>query len=195
MDVLPQKRGTEGIDGLDIRLIYQQQLPLEMAARSRATLTRNAGWRSSAPAGPPCRLRPIRFPPLPPARLTGRQRLRIRRHTPSPPPHPPAFPPELPPAAGSSGIITYTRAAAAELRQRIAQELGRRMAESPGDRHLQRQLLLVYQADIKTIDSFCTGSTPLGLLSSTSLAGRYSAPAGTISRPKIRFPSLSSAKR
>ena len=53
-------------------------------------------------------------------------------------------------------IITYTRAAAAELRERIAQELGRRMAEDPGDRHLQRQLLLVYQADIKTIDSFCT---------------------------------------
>ena len=40
-----------------------------------------------------------------------------------------------------------------------------------------------------------SGSTPLGLLSSTSLAGRYSAPAGTISRPKTRFPSLSSAKR
>ena len=53
-------------------------------------------------------------------------------------------------------IITYTRAAAAELRERIAQELGRRMAEDPGDRHLQRQLLLVYQTDIKTIDSFCT---------------------------------------
>ncbi len=30
------------------------------------------------------------------------------------------------------------------------------MAEDPGDRHLQRQLLLVYQTDIKTIDSFCT---------------------------------------
>ena len=53
-------------------------------------------------------------------------------------------------------IITYTRAAAAELRERIAQELGRRMADDPGDRHLQRQLLLVYQADIKTIDAFCT---------------------------------------
>ena len=53
-------------------------------------------------------------------------------------------------------IITYTRAAAAELRERIAQELGRRMADAPGDRHLQRQLLLVYQADIKTIDAFCT---------------------------------------
>ena len=53
-------------------------------------------------------------------------------------------------------IITYTRAAAAELRGRIAQELSGRMAERPGDRHLQRQLLLVYQADIKTIDAFCT---------------------------------------
>lgn len=53
-------------------------------------------------------------------------------------------------------IITYTRAAAAELRGRIAQELGERVTEMPGDRHLQRQLLLVYQADIKTIDAFCT---------------------------------------
>ncbi len=54
-------------------------------------------------------------------------------------------------------IITYTRAAAAELRERIAQELSERMADRPGDRHLQRQLMLVYQADIKTIDAFCTG--------------------------------------
>ena len=53
-------------------------------------------------------------------------------------------------------IITYTRAAAAELRERIAQELGRHIAEQPGNRRLQRQMLLVYQADIKTIDSFCT---------------------------------------
>ena len=52
-------------------------------------------------------------------------------------------------------IITFTRAAAAELRERIAQELTDRMAEHPGDRHLQRQLMLVYQADIKTIDGFC----------------------------------------
>ena len=53
-------------------------------------------------------------------------------------------------------IITYTRAAAAELRERIAQELSGRMADRPNDRHLQRQLMLVYQADIKTIDAFCT---------------------------------------
>ena len=54
-------------------------------------------------------------------------------------------------------IITYTRAAAAELRERIAQELSERLADDPGNRHLQRQLMLVYQADIKTIDAFCTG--------------------------------------
>lgn len=53
-------------------------------------------------------------------------------------------------------IITYTRAAAAELRERIAQELSRRLADRPGDRHLQRQQLLVYQTEIKTIDAFCT---------------------------------------
>ena len=53
-------------------------------------------------------------------------------------------------------IITYTRAAAAELRERIAQELSRRMADHPGSRHCRRQLLLVYQTDIKTIDAFCT---------------------------------------
>ncbi len=54
-------------------------------------------------------------------------------------------------------IITYTRAAAAELRGRIAGELSRRLAEDGGDRHLQQQLYRLYRADIKTIDAFCTG--------------------------------------
>ena len=53
-------------------------------------------------------------------------------------------------------IITYTRAAAAELRGKIAAELSHRMAEDPSDSHLRRQLLRVYQADIKTVDAFCT---------------------------------------
>lgn len=53
-------------------------------------------------------------------------------------------------------IITYTKAAAAELRSKIASELSKRLAESPEDRHLRRQLLLVYQADIRTVDAFCT---------------------------------------
>lgn len=53
-------------------------------------------------------------------------------------------------------IITYTKAAAAELRSKIASELSKRLAETPGDPHLKRQLLRVYQADIKTVDAFCT---------------------------------------
>ena len=53
-------------------------------------------------------------------------------------------------------IITYTRAAAAELRGKIAEELNRRIAEAPDNVHLQRQMLRVYQADIKTVDAFCT---------------------------------------
>jgi len=53
-------------------------------------------------------------------------------------------------------IITYTKAAAAELRSKIASELSKRLANAPGDPHLKRQLLRVYQADIKTVDAFCT---------------------------------------
>jgi len=53
-------------------------------------------------------------------------------------------------------VITYTKAAAAELRERIAQELTDRLAQNPGDRHLRRQTTLVYQAQISTIHSFCS---------------------------------------
>ena len=52
-------------------------------------------------------------------------------------------------------IITYTKAAASELRGKIAAELARRVAERPEDAHLRRQLFRVYQADIKTVDAFC----------------------------------------
>ena len=52
-------------------------------------------------------------------------------------------------------IITYTRAAAAELRGKLAAELASRVAQSPGDRHLRAQMFRVYQADIKTVDGFC----------------------------------------
>ena len=53
-------------------------------------------------------------------------------------------------------IITYTKAAAAELRSKIASELSKHLAENPRDKHLKSQLLRVYQADIKTVDAFCT---------------------------------------
>jgi ATP-dependent helicase/nuclease subunit A len=52
-------------------------------------------------------------------------------------------------------VITYTKAAAAELRSRVAQELSARLAETPNDRYLRRQTTLVYQAQISTIHSFC----------------------------------------
>ena len=52
-------------------------------------------------------------------------------------------------------IITYTKAAAAELRGKIAAELSKRVAEQPDNAHLRRQLFRVYQADIKTVDAFC----------------------------------------
>lgn len=54
-------------------------------------------------------------------------------------------------------IITYTKAAAAELRSKIAQELSRRVAQDPENRHLRQQMFRVYQADIKTVDAFCAG--------------------------------------
>ncbi len=52
-------------------------------------------------------------------------------------------------------VITYTRAAARELRERIARELTQRLAQNPGDRRLRRQTTLVYRAQIATIHSFC----------------------------------------
>jgi len=52
-------------------------------------------------------------------------------------------------------IITYTRAAAAELRSRIGREVSRRLAEEPGSAHLRRQALLVYRAQISTVHAFC----------------------------------------
>lgn len=53
-------------------------------------------------------------------------------------------------------IITYTKAAASELRGKIAAELGKLLGEHPGNAHLRRQLMRVYQADVKTVDAFCT---------------------------------------
>jgi ATP-dependent helicase/nuclease subunit A len=53
-------------------------------------------------------------------------------------------------------VITYTRAAASELRSRILDEISERLASQPDNRHLRRQAALVYEAKIGTIHSFCT---------------------------------------
>ena len=53
-------------------------------------------------------------------------------------------------------VITYTRAAAAELRARIMDALAERSAANPADTRLRRQQSLCYRAPIGTIHSFCT---------------------------------------
>ena len=52
-------------------------------------------------------------------------------------------------------IITFTRAAAGELRGRIMEELAERLAREPGNRRLRRQNALCSRAQIGTIHSFC----------------------------------------
>ncbi|MCR4615023.1 MAG: helicase-exonuclease AddAB subunit AddA [Clostridiales bacterium] len=51
--------------------------------------------------------------------------------------------------------VTFTRAAAAQMRDKIAAALAKEMQKDPGDAHLRRQSLLLPTAKICTIDSFC----------------------------------------
>ena len=51
-------------------------------------------------------------------------------------------------------VVTFTRAAAAEMRTRIRTRLRQALAENPGDTFLQRQMMLLGQAKICTMDSF-----------------------------------------
>ena len=53
-------------------------------------------------------------------------------------------------------IITFTRAAAEELRARIAKEIAEALAGQPDNAHLRRQTALLYKAQISTIHAFCT---------------------------------------
>ena len=52
-------------------------------------------------------------------------------------------------------IITYTKAAASELRGKIAAKLSERIAQEPENRHLQQQLQRLYMTTISTVHSFC----------------------------------------
>jgi ATP-dependent helicase/nuclease subunit A len=57
-------------------------------------------------------------------------------------------------------VVTFTRAAAAEMRSRIGRALRSRLASSRDEvasAHVARQLRLLDQADITTLDSFCVG--------------------------------------
>ena len=52
-------------------------------------------------------------------------------------------------------VVTFTKAAASELRLRISAALSNAIAESGGDEVLARQIALLPSAKISTIDSFC----------------------------------------
>jgi ATP-dependent helicase/nuclease subunit A len=52
-------------------------------------------------------------------------------------------------------VITFTKAAASELRSRIMDELGEAAAAQPDNRRLRRQSALVGRAEIGTIHAFC----------------------------------------
>ena len=52
-------------------------------------------------------------------------------------------------------MITYTKAAAAELRGKIASKLAQVIAANPEKRHLQSQMQRLYMTKISTVHSFC----------------------------------------
>lgn len=52
-------------------------------------------------------------------------------------------------------VVTFTNAAAAEMRERVGAAIENALEQDPYNQHLQRQLTLVHNAQITTIDSFC----------------------------------------
>lgn len=52
-------------------------------------------------------------------------------------------------------VVTFTNAAAAEMRERVGAAIENALEQEPYNQHLQRQLTLVHNAQITTIDSFC----------------------------------------
>ena len=53
-------------------------------------------------------------------------------------------------------IITYTKAAAMELRGKIAAGLNRCIAQNPENKHLQRQMQRLFLTQISTVHGFCS---------------------------------------
>lgn len=52
-------------------------------------------------------------------------------------------------------VVTFTNAAAAQMRERIGKALDQKLLKEPGNTHLQKQLSLLQSAQITTIHSFC----------------------------------------
>ncbi len=52
-------------------------------------------------------------------------------------------------------VVTFTKAAAAQMRERVRVALEKKLQEEPDNEHLQRQTTLLHNSQITTIDSFC----------------------------------------
>lgn len=52
-------------------------------------------------------------------------------------------------------VVTFTRAAASEMKERIREALEKMEEDNPNDLNVQKQLSLIHNANISTIDSFC----------------------------------------
>ena len=52
-------------------------------------------------------------------------------------------------------VVTFTNAAASEMRERVGDAIGKALDKNPENTHLQNQLILLNKASITTIHSFC----------------------------------------
>ncbi len=52
-------------------------------------------------------------------------------------------------------VVTFTKAAAGEMRERVLLALEKKSKESPDNEHIQKQMSYIHNAQITTIDSFC----------------------------------------